>query len=58
MKPRECYTSFGKPKTTFVSKADAEERAAKLKALKGVKAYKCGSCPGWHLGHPAVRRAT
>lgn len=54
---RECYNAGGKPKTTFFTEEDARLfLASKPRALKDMRAYKCGSCPGWHVGHPAVSR--
>lgn len=51
--PRECFTSSGKPKKRYDTRADAR-RAARSHEDRGSdpgKPYRCDVCDYFHLGH-------
>ncbi len=57
-KPRECYGAGGRRKLTFNSKGEAKRAMKKIigykdgvPAQRGMKAYRCGTCGRYHLGH-------
>lgn len=57
---RSHVTAQGEPKVAYANKAEAATAAKEASARYGeaMSAYRCASCPGWHIGHrrPVRRR--
>lgn len=63
VRSRECVTAGFASKRVYESSADARKAMRHSRAQPGattngpMKAYRCPSCHGWHVGHPPKGQA-